>query len=313
VKRHVFKIKPIFVEKIWGGDLVAKWYNSYDSQQVIGEIWSVCATETQKNVVENQNIALDDWIKQNPQWFPMKASELPFRVTIIDAKTDLSVQVHPTDETAHQFGLDSGLDEAWIILECQENGQIQCGHTAQTLSQFKEFVQTNQWNQLLTYQDISPGDVFYIPAGTIHAIGENTIIYEISQAVDCTFRLYDYQRVDPTSNKQRPLHLEQAYSVTQIPAVPVHKQIPEVLVDFEYKLTLLVDKKDYFTLHRIEVSNHAQVELPEWGFLTVVKGSGYIEGLKVDVGETVMVSVGLSRLDIEGNIEAIFASVRESE
>ncbi len=307
----LLKVQPHFVEKIWGGNISERWYNVSSPNKPIGEIWSVCATQQVTNFLPEVDLSLDQWLRQNPDQYPTTFNELPFRISIIDAKEDLSVQVHPTDEYAEIIGLPSGLSEAWLIIEADPHARIQLGHKAHTKEELTEKIENNQWNELLNYLPVSTDDVFFIEAGTMHAIGKGILVYEISQATDCTYRIYDYDRIDPTTNLKRELHIGHALNVLTVGDIGDHK-ITGQCSDFgSYRLYELIRSR-FFDVNKIEVVESADIPLKTWGFLTVTSSSGMINGVQARAGDTFLVSNDQRSVFIEGSLTCMFASEGKS-
>jgi mannose-6-phosphate isomerase len=237
----------------------------------------------------------------------MSYDRLPFRISIIDAKDDLSIQVHPTEAYAHQTGLSSGLSEAWIILEAIPDARIQLGHHGISKEELKKMIHLQQWNDLLRYEPVVKGEVFYIEAGTMHAIGKGILVYEISQAVDVTYRIYDYDRVDSSTNKKRELHVEQALDVLTVPDKGGHRVEFSTVVFDSYRHSQLIRTR-FFNVDVYDVEKQTDLTLDNWGFLTVISSQGTINGVYVKTGETYLISSRHRRLTIDGDITFIFAS-----
>lgn len=139
---------------------------------------------------------------------------------MLDAAQDLSVQVHPNDEyaNAHENG-ELGKTECWYIIDCQKDAEIIYGHHAKSKEELKAMIQLEKWDRLLRRVKVKPGDFFYVPSGTVHAIGKGILILETQQNSDTTYRLYDYDRKDAEGNL-RELHLEKSIEVIDVPSAP---------------------------------------------------------------------------------------------
>ena len=154
----------------------------------------------------------------NPRYSDITKTEVfPLLTKILDANTNLSVQVHPDDAYAdlHENG-ELGKTECWYIIDCKEDAEIIYGHNAKTKAEFTEMIENGEWSPLLRRVKIKPGDFFYVPSGTIHALGEGTVVLETQQSSDATYRLYDYDRVDQ-KGQLRELHIDKSIAVTTIP------------------------------------------------------------------------------------------------
>lgn len=197
MKKQIVHVEPIFKERIWGGNQIKTRFHGITDLDPVGEIWSVAALkELGDNHLSELNMSLSEAYTQYPDWFNCSSRNFPIRCTLIDPLAQLSVQVHPDNQYAHQFMNATGKSEAWYIIETKENHKIQFGHTAKQREDFVQLAQTNQWDKLLSYLEVNQGDFLNVPSGTIHAIGKDILAFEISQNADITFRIYDYHRID---------------------------------------------------------------------------------------------------------------------
>lgn len=177
-----YKTKPIFVERIWGGDKL-RMYNKNIGISIIGESWETG---------------------------PLKEG-IPLLIKLIDARGRLSVQVHPDDEFASRVeNAQNGKSEAWIILECEESSFIVYGFKRKVQKEeLGNLLEKGSIAEVLNYVKVKKGDFIYIPAGTVHSLGEGILAYEVQQPSDLTYRLYDWDRKD-LEGKGRELHIDKA-------------------------------------------------------------------------------------------------------
>lgn len=306
MSRCVYQLEPLFLSKIWGGSQLQSWYSLKGEDLKIGEVWSASAMPEGDVQVRYQGKTLSVFLKENPDLFPMKSESLPFHITLIDALDDLSIQVHPNDKVAKEKGLASGLSEAWLVLKAEPGAKIELGHNASSKTQLKSWVHTKQWDKILNYHEVKAHDLFFIPSGTIHAIGKGCLIYEISQSVDVTYRLYDYDRIDSKSGKMRELHLEDALKVIQAPDRFTYEDLHIPVVSSSDNQVLL-QKKGLFKLSLIK-SKNSILRRDDWGFLTVIEGKGTIDNVEVKTGDTVLIGRGVE-LQMTGSFKGIFASI----
>jgi mannose-6-phosphate isomerase len=216
----VLIFKPIFKERIWGGQALRTLGYEIPKGN-IGECWGISGhphgiTEVSDGLFIGRK--LDELYNTYPQWFNNeKKKNFPLLIKILDAKQDLSVQVHPNDEYAQKNENDLGKHEAWIVLDAQKYTRIQIGHHVTTKLALINSIKQNQWATLLHYYpSIRKFDYIDIPPGTLHALCEGSLILEIQQSSDVTYRVYDYNRFDK-DNKKRELHLDKAIDVINIP------------------------------------------------------------------------------------------------
>lgn len=212
--------QPVFKERIWGGREFEKMgFKILDGK--IGELWGISAHPHGLSIVDQgpyKGMTLEDIYQQYPQWFNNeKKVRFPLLIKILDANEDLSVQVHPDDDYAIKHENDLGKHEAWYVLNAKPNTRIQIGHHATTKEALIDSINKGKWFTLLHYfPAISQGNVIDIPPGTLHALCEGSLIFEVQQSSDVTYRVYDYNRFDKHGNK-RELHLMKAVDVIKVP------------------------------------------------------------------------------------------------
>ena len=233
----------------------------------------------------------------------------PLLLKLIDAKTSLSVQVHPGDEYAHITENGKlGKTEAWLILDAPEDGELVYGILPGTeLSQLKEACEQGRAvEKLLRRVKVKPGDVCYIPAGCVHAIGAGIMLYEIQQSSDVTYRFYDWDRTDAKGNR-RELHLEKALAVTDLTFAPNPKETGRSGSNVERVLD-----ETYFTLDMIRAEG--ETDLPavhEFGLLTALTDGTRLEwnggGMDLKAGKTVYLPTMTPMLKLKGQGRAALA------
>jgi len=253
-KLYPLKFEPIIKEKIWGGSVLANEYGKKQGSAVlIGESWEISAVENNLSVVSNgflegNNIAeitevyMDDLTGEHV--YEKYGNEFPLLIKFIEASSDLSVQVHPDDNTAMEKHGSMGKTEMWYILEARPGSKIYSGFRQPvTMDAVRKALSDDSLPSLLNADYPKKGDVFFTPAGRVHAIGGGITLVEIQQTSDITYRLYDWNRKDSNGNS-RELHIEDALAATDYnaagPAV-IHK-VPVAdetvnLVSCEYFVT----------------------------------------------------------------------------
>ena len=218
--------EPIFLkayleEKIWGGQKLRSQFNLDIPSDQTGEAWVISGHEHGQSIVTSpESLAgssLSDLYQKHPEIFLGEAADrFPLLIKIIDAKEDLSVQVHPDDAYGLAHENDLGKTECWYIMDADPGAYLIYGHNAQNKEQFLEMVEENEWDQLLRKVPVHAGDFFAVPAGTIHAIGGGVLILETQQSSNTTYRVYDYGRKD-ANGQERDLHIQQSADVTMFP------------------------------------------------------------------------------------------------
>ncbi len=201
--KKIVKILPFYEPRMWGGgERLENEFNYHTDVKPLGEVYNVVALQGHADCeVSGMDMTLSALYKQYPEWFNCDTEELPVRVNILDPMADLSVQLHPDDAFARAYNGGRGKPEAWVILDTTEEGRIQFGHKAKTIAEFKEKTEQQDWEGLLKYLKAVKDAFIDIPAGTLHAIGTGVLTYNISRNADCTLRLYDYDRIDPSTGK----------------------------------------------------------------------------------------------------------------
>ncbi len=201
--QDILKLKPIFQERIWGGRALEEYFGYEIPSHTTGECWAISAHRNGDCLIENGELAgqkLSEVYKSHRDLFGrINSPVFPLLTKILDAKNDLSVQVHPDDEYAMQVENDLGKTECWYILDCEEGAELIFGHTARTRKELEEMIQQGNWDSLLTRVSIQPGDFFYVPSGTIHALCKGTLVL----APECTQR-YRKKKISPSPTMWTP-------------------------------------------------------------------------------------------------------------
>ncbi|PEJ56860.1 mannose-6-phosphate isomerase, class I [Bacillus sp. AFS002410] len=305
-------LKPVFKERIWGGTALKTDFNYEIPNKNTGECWAISAHPHGASIIENgpfAGTALNElWTKQPELFGHPKEQVFPLLTKILDANMDLSVQVHPEDTYAkiNENG-DLGKTECWYILDCKEDADMIFGHNAKSKDELINQIKKGEWSHLLRRVKIKPGDFFYVPSGTIHALCEGTLVLETQQSSDTTYRVYDYDRKDQKGNV-RELHLDKAIDVTTVP----HK---EAQVEFKteqkenIKINTFVDS-EFFTVHKWDITGEAYLTYnDQYLLLSVIKGNGKLihsgEEYHLTKGSNFIIPVGFGEFVLDGDCEII--------
>ncbi len=219
---YPLKFKAQYKEKIWGGEKIKTiLHKDFSPLDNCGESWEISGMPNNSSIISNGFLAdntLNELVEVymgdlvGEKVFDAFGNEFPLLIKFIDAKDDLSVQVHPDDEYAQKHNMGLGKTEMWYIIDADKDSKINIGLKEKTtLMDLNKHIQNNTVEDVLHFCSIQKGDAFYIPAGQVHAICKGTLLAEIQQCTDTTFRLYDYNRQDKTGQK-RPLHVQEALS-----------------------------------------------------------------------------------------------------
>ncbi|SDB47239.1 mannose-6-phosphate isomerase, type 1 [Flavobacteriaceae bacterium MAR_2010_188] len=216
---YPLKFTPILKDKIWGGQKLKEVLNRQSNLPNIGESWEISDVEGDTSIVangplENQSLRhllstyKSDLIgKKNYQRF---SNKFPLLIKFIDAKEDLSIQLHPNDKLAKSRHNSFGKTEMWYVMQADQGAQLIVGlKDGVTLENYQEHLQTNSLTKILNFDEVKEGDTYFIESGRVHAIGAGVLLAEIQQTSDITYRIYDWDRTDDNGN-HRELHTELA-------------------------------------------------------------------------------------------------------
>ncbi|MEX2460215.1 MAG: type I phosphomannose isomerase catalytic subunit [Paenibacillaceae bacterium] len=213
---YPLKFTPIIQEKIWGGSRLKGFFH-VETDKTIGEYWVLSGHPSAKSIISNGAFAgksLNDIIAEHPEAYlgSSKQDRFPLLIKFLEAEDDLSVQIHPNDEYGLKHEGDYGKTEAWYILDSKPGGEIIYGDTFTSKEQYLEAVKEHNIKPFLERVPVSADDFIHVPSQTMHALLAGTILIEIQQTSDVTYRVYDWDRVDD-SGKRRELHIEKAADV----------------------------------------------------------------------------------------------------
>lgn len=266
---YPMKFLPLFKQKIWGGNKIKTLGFDYAPLPNCGELWALSGVEGHESVVDNGflkgnhiNEVLEIYMGEliGEQNFDRFGTEFPLLVKLIDATDRLSIQVHPDDRVAQRRGMENGKTEMWYILEAGGDSQIVDGFERPvTPDEYRSFLDAGLVERILHVEHPQRGDVFFIPAGRVHAIGRDILLAEIQQNSDCTYRLYDYNRPDE-NGRLRPLHTDEALDAIDFTPTTdgkthysLHENATTLLAQCPYFTTNLLSlsqpiKKDFSSL-----------------------------------------------------------------
>ena len=305
-------LKPVFKERIWGGTALQEEFGYEIPSEKTGECWAISAHPNGPSIIENGPFAgkqLDELWKEQPELFGNPSEEVfPLLTKILDANMDLSVQVHPDDHYAKEFeNGELGKTECWYVIDCKDDADIIIGHTAKTKEELIEQTKQGNWNELLRRVKIKPGDFFYIPSGTIHAICEGTVILETQQSSDTTYRVYDYDRRDDQGNL-RELHLEKALDVTTVPHQDAVSR-PKVETRENTVITTFIES-EFFSVYKWDINGKTSFTCKDqYLLLSVIAGEGTLEhegeNYSLKKGTHLIVPVGFGEFALDGKMRVI--------
>lgn len=315
---YVMKLNAPCKDYIWGGNRLRNEFGKKSDADKIAESWELSCHKDGESVIANGKFAgktLNEVISDcgkgilgsNCQRF----ENFPILIKLIDALDNLSVQVHPNNDYAMRVEGEYGKTEMWYIVDCDEGAELLYGFKHNiTKEEFKQRIANNTLLEVTNNVPVHKGDVFFIEAGTLHAIGKGILIAEIQQNSNTTYRIYDYGRVGK-DGKPRQLHVDKAVEVTTLtppkyPTKPMGKE--EQLND--YTKTLL-SKCDYFDVHKLSVATKAELEATDTSFnsILVLDGSGKIGDVELKKGDSCFIPAGFGKYTFEGKAEVILTDV----
>lgn len=299
----VFFFKPIPRAAIWGHTLVKDYFDYQDFPMGIGQSWSFSAQENASTVCMSepyQGLTLLELWNHHQELFGYQNGDFPVIISLVAPEDDLSIQVHPDDEHARQVGFPCGKNEAWYFIEAKPGANIVYGHKAKDESDLRQYIQEDRWDELIQHLDVHPDDFVYLPAGLLHALKKGSIVYEIQQATDITYRFYDYHRQDELGN-ERELHLEQAIHCLSYDQTKMKNDVHPIITDHGHYQQTLYISNDSFTVTKLEINGDCEYLVDHYQLATIVKGCGIVDGQEVKRGESFLIPIH-AKVHLDGNM-----------
>lgn len=311
----MYKFEPLLKQTLWGGDKIIPFKHLDAQMDHVGESWEISGVANNETIVANgpdKGKSLNDLVREQKDLLVGKENyqrfgdEFPLLIKFIDARQDLSIQVHPTDEIAHRQGKSRGKTEMWYALDSDAGAQLYNGLKQQiTPEQYKEMVENDTITNALARYEVHEGDVFFIPAGRIHAIGAGCFVAEIQQTSDVTYRIYDFKRKDKNGN-YRELHTKEAAESIDYTVLPNYRT--------EYERSknegVQVVSCPYFTTAVYDLNEPMALdysELDSFVILIAVKGEGTIsangEEMSFQMGDTVLLPATTNEVKVAGEVK----------
>lgn len=331
---YIYKLTPFLLEKLWGGTKLQTMYGKGDNSSCIAESWELSAHDAGPSKVcggKYDGLSLKELIDALGRGVMGEAAtdavKFPLLIKFINAEKPLSIQIHPNDEYAMKHENDYGKNEMWYVIDAAPDSYLYYGlNRPVTKEELRESIENGRLPELLCKMSVKKGDVFFVRAGTIHAIGEGLVLCEIQESSNVTYRMFDYNRVDGKTGKTRELHVDKAIDVTDIELnVRAAKETAsenkcshfcrpnteKTMVDCEFFKTDLVN-----------VDNHFEVAIDGKSFkaLVFISGEGNVyTGTKeapleetvqsYKAGDVFFVPAGDKTVSIDGNCECIIVEL----
>lgn len=308
--RFITYYKPV----VWGGTKIGTFKGLELPSANIGESWEISGYEQCESIVDggehdgkkiSEVIGLEKGALVGQGVYDAYGSRFPLILKIIDACNDLSVQVHPDDEAAIASGYPSGKTELWYVLESKDESGIYAGFNRDVPeNELRDKISENRLEELLKFHSCDKGDVFFLPAGQVHAIRSGNLLFEVQQNCNITYRLYDYGRLD-TSGRPRGLHLEEAINVLSFHADPgIRLKGCTIVEDGD---PILCDCP-YFRLKRIKVNEPRELVNSRDSFMVLFCAEGSVEitdeentAETLSRGQTILYPATSRRLSLTGS------------
>ncbi len=305
---EIIRLNPVFKQMIWGGNKLKEEFSYTFDMDNVGECWGISAHPNGDCTVIGgtyDGMRLSELYAQHKELFGAASWEVfPLLTKIIDAKTDLSIQVHPDDAYAKNNENGSlGKTECWYILGAEPETTIVIGHNATSKEEVADMIHNKLWKDFIREIPVKKGDFFQINPGTVHAIKGGTLILETQQNSDVTYRVYDYDRL--SDGKPRPLHVEKSIDVIKAPFD--EEEVNGNRSNISKQLERLVSN-DYYTVWKLTVDEPTELCLDGEFFLaSVVDGAGNVNGEKLNKGDHFIVPYGYGMMRFEGCMELIIS------
>ncbi len=307
----IIKLRPVFKDYIWGGSRLKERFGKDFKGDVLAESWELSAhPDGPSTVAEGQYAGslFPEYIEKKGKGVlgrnGSRFQDFPVLIKFIDARQNLSVQVHPDDEFALKHEHQYGKTECWYVVDAGPEAGIFLGLKEKlSKERFEEKIRDNTLLETLNFVPVKPGEMYFIKAGTLHAIAAGTLIAEIQQNSNVTYRVYDFGRVGQ-DGKPRPLHIKKAVEVSDLSGVMPHYDFGEHLA-----------KCDLFTVDGMEINGEAFTEADGDSFVSVlfVEGSGDItvgdESFGFRAGDSFFVDAGSGTIKIKGSGKALITRI----
>lgn len=314
-QKNPVKLIPAFKDYLWGGSRLKTDFHKHTDLTPLAESWELSAHHDGESTVSGgayDGLSLTAYVEEiGKDALGKNAAQFdyfPILIKFIDAKGDLSVQVHPDDAYALANEGEYGKTEMWYILDCDEGACLYYGFSRDvTREEYADAIKNETLCDLLNRVPVKKGDVFFIPAGTVHAIGSGIVICEIQQNSNTTYRVYDYGRRDKNGNT-RPLHIEKALEVSSLSRSPERTDTPN-------GSDVLLASCEYFSVRRIRVDGAVTLPIDEASFvsLIVTDGDGTLSmhgtTLPLRKGDSIFIPAQNGEYTLTGRLETILSRV----
>ncbi|MDE7062621.1 MAG: class I mannose-6-phosphate isomerase [Lachnospiraceae bacterium] len=319
--REILFLEPVCTHNIWGGTRLREEFGYSVQGDDIGECWGISAHPNGDGTIKYGAFAGQklSWVwKRHPEVFGnLNYDRFPLLVKIIDARDDLSIQVHPDDVYAGEHETVSfGKAECWYVLDCPPDAALVIGHNAPDRKALADMIREGRWTEFIREVPVHKGDFIQIDPGTVHAIKGGILLLETQQNSDVTYRVYDYERL--SEGKPRELHVQQSIDVITVPAPSAKDSVMHTLAagDDPEETNQLRElyRCGYYRIFRLEVNGSASF-VQEYPFLnmTVTEGSGMINGQPIRKGNHFILPYRFGNVEVQGRAQIIASTVTDEQ
>ena len=310
MEQKIYRIKPVFEERMWGGQHLIEKYHYQTELKNIAESYCCIAIPNHLDCdVIDTGDKLSDFYHQNRELFGSDTDDIPIRLTVESVMDNMSVQIHPEDEYAlehfHQYGKPGGI----LYLEGTPTDLL-LGHHAKTKEEFIQWNETRQFDKLFRFVDYVPGDFIHIPANTLHSFRIRGIMIAFARNSDVTLRLYDYDRMDPKTGKPRKMHVKEVYENVTIPDDQILPTRGRIVEQGALTHTVYYDAPGEYTAGRVQVKEKASFALDEFYFLFCVNGGVTVNGQRFQMGDVLFVPQKFGPIDLAGDMDFVYCSYK---
>lgn len=310
MEQKIYRIKPVFEERMWGGQHLIEKYHYQTELKNIAESYCCIAIPNHLDCdVIDTGDKLSDFYHQNRELFGSDTDDIPIRLTVESVLDNMSVQIHPEDDYAlehfHQYGKPGGI----LYLEGTPTDLL-LGHHARTKEEFIQWNETRQFDKLFRFVDYVPGDFIHIPANTLHSFRIRGIMIAFARNSDVTLRLYDYDRMDPKTGKPRKMHVKEVYENVTIPDDQILPTRGRIVEQGALTHTVYYDAPGEYTAGRVQVKEKASFGLDEFYFLFCVNGGGTVNGQRFQMGDVLFVPQKFGPIDLAGDMDFVYCSYK---
>lgn len=318
---EMFKLIPSVANYIWGGTRLIDEYSIKSDKTPAAEAWVLSCHEAGPSVIENGEFkgkTLNEVYSEHKEICGTNGEKFeffPILIKLIDAKNNLSIQVHPDDDYAMRVEGEYGKTEAWYILDCDDDAELILGFNKNvSVEEFKQAAQSEKMLDIVNKIKVKKGDLFFIEAGTMHAICKGILLAEVQQNSNTTYRIYDYGRLG-ADGKPRPLHVDKAADVTNLCPPEIPDASSREVVSFDSGVCTTLKECDLFKMYNIKVNGQLTLKADETSFVSILCLDGQADvscgqtTLNIKKGESLFIPAGSGEYTLNGEADLLKTTI----